>query len=200
MPIIGLTGNFGMGKSTVLMLFNKLGAFTLSADQFVNKMLEAPEIIRKIARVLGADIMLDGPDNLYIDKKRVADIIFNDPRKRKAVEKIIHPLVLKRIKQSTSELLTDDPSATIVVEVPLLFEAGYTRLFDKTIVVFCNRDAALSRLTGKGYSRSEAVKIMRAQMPIAEKKKLADFLIDNNNGLKNTGSQVKKIFKDLSPA
>lgn len=198
MPTIGLTGNFGMGKSTVLRLFNEMGAFTFNVDEFVHNILENPDVIRRIAKILGKDVLLGSSKNIFINKKRVADIIFNDSHKRKAVEKIIHPEVLKVIKLSVSDVLSKKPSATIIFEVPLLFEAGYARHFNKTIVVYCNRDTAITRLAQKGFSRSEAIKRMRAQMPITEKKGLADLLIDNNKGLKNTESQVRQIFQGLS--
>lgn len=200
MPIIGLTGNFGMGKSTVLRLFSKLGAFTFSADEFVHNILKKPGIIRKIITVLGKGILTVSAGNISINKKHMADIIFNDPHKRKAVEKIIHPEVLKLINLTASDIQSREPSAIIIFEVPLLLEAGYTRHFNKTIVVYCKRDTAIERLTHKGFSRIEVLKRMRSQMPIAEKKKHADFLIDNNNGTRNTGLQVKKIFQELYSA
>ncbi|MEW6599853.1 MAG: dephospho-CoA kinase [Nitrospirota bacterium] len=198
MPVIGLTGNFGMGKSTVLKLFNKLGAHTFSADEFVHNILENPVIIRKIARVLGRDILKIDKGNISIDKECAADIIFNNPDKRKAVERIIHPEVLKLFKKAVSGILKKKSSAMIVFEVPLLFEAGYAAHFNKTIVVYCSRDTALMRLTQKGFSRNEAVKRMRAQMPITKKKRLADFLIDNNKNRSVTGLQIRKIYKELS--
>lgn len=187
-----------MGKSTVLGLFNKLGAITFNIDEFVHNILKKPDVIKRIAKILGKDILLANSRNISINKKRVANIIFNDPYKRKAVEKIIHPEVLKIIKRSTSDILRREPSAIIIFEVPLLFEAGYARYFKKTIVVYCKRNTSITRLARKGLSRTEAIKRMRAQMPINEKKKLADLLIDNNNGIKNTELQVRQIFQGLT--
>lgn len=197
MPIIGLTGNFGMGKSTVLRLFNSLGAFTFSADEFVHKILEKPGIIRKLTKVLGKGILLSGTDHVSINKKHMADIIFNDPEKRKAAEKIIHPEVLKLIKLAASDIQKRDPSAIIMFEVPLLLEAGYTRHFNKTIVVHCTRNTAITRLMQKGFTRTEALKRMRSQMPITKKKKLADFMINNNYTIEDTERQVKRIYMSL---
>lgn len=198
MSIIGLTGNFGMGKSTVLRLFNKLGALTYSADDFVHNILENQAIINKISEVLGKDVLIRKQKNVSLNKKKVANIIFTDPQKRRAVEQILHPEVLKAFKLSVSDILSKNPTATIIFEVPLLFEAGYENTFDKTVVVHCKKNMALTRLIKKGFSRDEALKRMRAQMSITEKKKLAHFLIDNNNSITNTTSQVKKIFKSLA--
>jgi dephospho-CoA kinase len=198
MQTIGLTGNFGMGKSTVLKLFNKLGASTFDVDDFVHDILEDPEIIKKITKVLGKNVLTISLMNISINKKRAADIIFNDPHKRKAIEKIIHPEVLKKIKLIESKMLYKKPPALIIFEIPLLFEASYEKHFDKTIVVYCNRNAAITRLAKKGLSKDAALKRIRAQMPITAKKNLADFLIDNNNSVRKTGTQVRQIFKTLA--
>jgi len=196
MPTIGLTGNFGMGKTTVLALFRKSGAHTFNIDKFVNEILQEPETIKKISYALGEDILIKSP-KLSINKARVARLIFNDSDKRKTLEKIIHPQVLKIIKATRSEILKKNPSALIIFEIPLLFEAGYEKYFDKIIVIYCNRNNAISRLVKKGFSQDEAYKRLRAQMPITKKKKLADFVITNNYDIENTGKQVRRIFKKL---
>lgn len=198
MPIIGLTGNFGMGKSTVLKLFRESGVFTYSADDFVHKILENQAIIRRIVRVLGKEVLTSRAPNLSLDKNKIAGIIFDDQLKRKAIEKIVHPEVLKAIKLTASDILSREPSASIIFEVPLLFEAGYEHFFDKTIVVYCKQSAALERLVQKGFTKKAALKRIRAQMPITQKKRLAHFLINNNDSIANTKAQVKKIIKKLA--
>jgi len=192
MPTIGLTGNFGMGKTTVLSLFKKSGAYTFNIDKFVHEILNRPEIIKKIARKLGNDILTSGA-RLSINKRLVAKLIFNDMEKRKALEEIIHPRVLKIIKATRSEILKKHHTALIVFEVPLLYEAGYKNFFDRIVVVYASRNRAISRLLAKGFSKDEILKRMRAQMPITKKKKLADFVINNNNNLRDTERQVKRI-------
>ncbi len=197
MPIIGLTGNFGMGKSTVLQLFHEAGAMTFSADSFVHCILENPSVINKISAILGPEVLAEKSDTPALHKKIVADIIFSDPEKRRAVEDIIHPEVLNKFKTAASGILKKKPSATVIFEVPLLFEAGYSPDFDKTVVVYCSRDRAIERLARKGFSKEEAIKRMRAQMPITEKKKRADYIINNNKGLEETREQVNRIYLDL---
>lgn len=198
MPSIGLTGGFGMGKTTVLRLFSKLGAYTVDADKLVHDILKKPEVIKKIATILGKEVLTkDSTGSISINKKRVADIIFNEPQKRRSIERIIHPEVLKIMKTIKTKILNKKPSAIIIFEVPLLFEAGYEKNFDKIIVVYCNRNIATNRLTKKGFSKDEVFKRMRAQMPITKKKTLADFLIDNNNGIKKTEIQVERIFNKI---
>jgi dephospho-CoA kinase len=192
MPTIGLTGNFGMGKTSVLSLLKKSGADTFNIDKFVHQILNRPETIRKIARALGDDILIRSP-KLSINKTRVAKLIFNDSEKRKAVEKIIHPQVLKFVKSTRSRILKKDPSALIIFEIPLLFEAGYENFFDKTVVVYCNINTAIDRLIAKGFSKDEILKRIHTQMPITKKKKLADFVINNNGDISNTERQIRRF-------
>lgn len=197
MPTIGLTGNFGMGKSAVLKMFGRMGAFTYDIDIFVHSILEKPAIIKKISRVIGNSVLSKRSSKPTLNKKRVASMIFNDPEKRKAVEKIIHPEVLRLIKQAETKILKKEPEAVIVFEVPLLFEAGYEKQFNKIIVVYSNMKNALKRLVGKGFSRDEAVSRMRAQMPVSVKLKLSDYTINNNYDLQRTEKRVKKILNEI---
>ena len=197
MPTIALTGNFGMGKTSVLQMFSKLGAHTFDVDSFVHEILKKPNIIRKIEKLLGDTIKKSGSSKLSIDKKRVADMIFDNPDKRIALENIIHPLVLKTMEQTESGIFKKDPSAIIIFEVPLLFERGYDKHFDKTIVVWSNRSTAVERLSRKGFSAGDALKRFKAQMPITKKKALADFVIENNHSLLKTEKRVNAIYQTI---
>ncbi len=197
MPTIGLTGNFGMGKTTVLGMFKKLGAYTFNTDAFVHKILQQDNIIRKISRVLGDEVLIKSSSGNSLHKKKVAAIIFNNPDKRKTIEKIIHPGVLAEIKAVRSKKMKEDPDALIIFEVPLLFEAGYGNYFDKTIVVHSKRQTAVDRLINKGFTENDIMKRFRSQMPIYKKKKLADFLIENNGDINTTSHRVERIFQRL---
>ena len=198
MPTIGLTGNFGMGKSTVLKMFGSMGARTFDIDVFVHSILQRPAVIKKIAGLLGKSVLSKGPKKPSLKKKRIASIIFNDPEKRTAVEKIIHPEVLRLLKQTEAEILKKDPKAVIVFEVPLLYEAGYEKHFDRIAVVHSNRENALKRLAQKGFTRDEALSRMRAQMPISVKMERSDYSINNNYGVQRTEKRVKKILFNCS--
>lgn len=198
MPVIALTGNFGMGKTSVLQLVRKLGAHTFNIDTFVHDILGKPRVIKKLSEILGSDILSKDHGRVSLKKKRIADIIFNNPEKRRAVEGIIHPEVLKMMGRTESMILKKEPSAIIVFEVPLLFEAGYDNYFDNVIVVCCKRSTAIERLEKKGFSREEAVKRLHAQMPITRKKKLADHVIDNNGSIEATERKVKRILRKIT--
>ncbi len=198
MPFIGLTGGLGTGKTTVLKLFKNSGVYTIDADKLVHQILKKPSTIKKLAAIIGKGILIERAAKTFINKKRMADIIFNDSQKRRAVEKIIHPEVIKTAKDIKTKILAKKSNAIIVFEVPLLLEAGYEKIFDKIIVVYCSKEIAVNRVLRHGLSRKQALQRMRAQLPISRKKAAADFLINNNLSISNTKSQVKEIFKKIS--
>ncbi len=198
MPFIGLTGGLGTGKTTVLKLFKNSGVYTIDADKLVHQILKKPSTIKKLAAIIGKGILIERASKTFINKKRMADIIFNDSQKRRAVEKIIHPDVIKTAKDFKTKILAKKSDAIIVFEVPLLLEAGYEKIFDKIIVVYCSKEIAVNRVLRHGLSRKQALQRMRAQLPISRKKAAADFLINNNLSISNTKSQVKEISKKIS--
>jgi len=199
MPAIALTGNFGMGKSTVLNLFQRLGAHTVDIDDIVHDVLTRPSIVNKISKALGTGVLSRRGRVVSINKKRTAEMVFNDPEKRHRLERIIHPEVLKEIKRIEIRVARKDAEAVIIFEIPLLFEAGYERNFDKTITVHTTRTTALKRLSGRGFSKDNALKRMSAQMPISRKMKMSDFRIDNNGSIEKTGKRVQQVFRQLLP-
>jgi dephospho-CoA kinase len=159
--------------------------------------LKKPAIIKKLLPVLGSEVLVKRNKKIFIDKKRMADAIFKDSRKRRYAEKMIHPEVIKIAKHKKTQILSKKPDAVIVFEVPLLFEGNYKSIFDKIVVVHCNKTKALKRLIRLKISKEQALERMRAQIPTSRKKSQADFLIDNNLTLRNLKPQVKKILKKL---
>ncbi len=197
MPFIGLTGSLGTGKTTVNKLFKNSGAYTIDADKLVHQILKKPSTIKKLAAILGKGILIKRASETFINKKHMADIIFNDSQKRRAVEKIIHPEVIKTAKDIKTKILAKKSDAIIVFEVPLLLEAGYEKIFDKIIVVYCSKARAIERLEKRGLSKKEAIKRMNSQMPISRKKAYADFLINNNLTIAKLRQQTQIILKKL---
>lgn len=188
---IALTGGFGSGKTTVLKLFKRLGALTVDVDSIVHEILKRREIIRDITALLGEDVVRGHS----LNKEIMAKKIFDDVAKRRRVEAIIHPLVLKEIKRIKS--VSEKDSSVLIFEIPLLYEASFERYFDKNIVVYCDRKTAIKRLIKKGFSEADAMKRIKAQLPIERKAMLADYIIDNSNGIKKTETQVREVFKKL---
>lgn len=192
MLLAGLTGNFGMGKSSVLSIFRKLGARTIESDRIVDSLLKEKIIINKVSTILGEAVF---DRNKGLDKKKIAKIIFSSNQKRKQLEKLLHPLVIKRVNAYARKM--EKRKVILIVEVPLLFEGRYGDLFDKVITVYTTQKTALKRLRLDGFSRKEALARLRTQMPVRIKKKQSDYVIDNNKSKAETLRTVKKIYSLL---
>jgi dephospho-CoA kinase len=196
MLVVGLTGNYGMGKSRILALFAKLGAYTLSSDAIVAALLTDKDVLENIKKVTGREVFYK---NGSLNKKKVARLIFRDETLRRLLEDILHPLVFERIKDFL-KAVDKSISSVVVVEVPLLFERGYRKKFDKTVTVFTDEETALKRLEKAGVKRTDALLRLQSQLPIREKMKRADFIIDNSGSIRETTSLVETIYKTLLAA
>jgi len=191
---VGLTGSIGTGKSTVSEIFKQLGAYVIDADKVVHNLLKKDEIKRKLAYLLGKEIF---NENGEIDRKKVASIIFKNPEKKKEIEKIIHPEVRKEIKNFINEIEKKDKNAVIIAEIPLLIEGGLYKDYDKIIVVYAPENLQIERLVKKGFTKDDALSRIKSQMPIKEKLKYADIIIENTGSLEELKNKVEKIYNEL---
>jgi len=192
MLVAALTGNYGMGKSSVLSAFRDLGAVTLDSDRVVELLLKEAGVIEKVRKLLGSDVVAAGG---VLDKKAVAAKIFHDPGLKKGLEGIIHPLVFERVNDFIGRI--KDKNRIVIVEVPLLFEGNYQEDFSKVITVYAPEEAAIERLENSGVTREEALLRLRSQLPIEEKKARADYLIDNSASKEETLTQVAEVYRLL---
>lgn len=195
MLVAGLTGNYGMGKSTVLAMFRELGAITIDADTIVDALLRDASVLNKIRHILGEGVFLkDGS----LDKARVAGIIFRDKALRDEIEAILHPLVFKKIEDMLRKLAVEGPADTVaILEIPLLFERGYSDNVQRRITVYTDRETAIRRLAQSGVDRDSALSRLDAQLPIEEKIERADFAIDNNGTVETTRTRVAEVYGTL---
>lgn len=193
MLIVGLTGNYGMGKSAILAMFKNLGAITLDADSIVKILLTEKDILEKIRGLLGNKVF---HKNGSLNKKTVAKLIFKNNILRHNLEDILHPFVFERINDFLDKI--HEQNKVVVIEIPLLYERGYEDRFNRTITVHTREEIALDRLENKGIDREEALLRLKSQLPVEEKLKRSDFIIDNNGTIEDTMAQVKMIHKELS--
>lgn len=193
--LVGLTGGFGCGKTTVLKLFEKLGAAVLSADSIVHDLLKREEVRDSIVEMFGPDILVKGE----IFRKKLSKKVFPDEAKRKKLEKLLHPLVFETIEQTYKKAanLTSNTEIIMVVEIPLLFETGFDKGVDAVVVVRAEADVVRERLRRKGFSDEEIRTRTAAQFPIDEKASRADYVIDNSGSLGDTERQVRAVWEDL---
>ena len=192
--IVGLTGGFGTGKTTVAHFFEELGACVVDADKLAHEalMVDSP-VYEKIKEAFKEAVLSGNPG---LDLKKLAGIIFHDEKKRKKLESFIHPYVLDRIMEEVSE----SEESVVVVEVPLLFETGYDRFCQQVIVVNAPEALTVERLREKGFSQEEINARKSAQMPLEDKLKRAGMIINNSGTFQQTRREVENIWKKLYPA
>ena len=125
-----------------------------------------------------------------MEREKIAEIVFSDPKKRKELEAIIHPYVYKKI----AEEIEESDRSVIFVEVPLLFEAGFETLCDKVVVVTCNATVKMKRLINKKFTEQEVRARERAQMPESLKAQKANFIIDNSKSIYQTQREIERLW------
>jgi dephospho-CoA kinase len=201
--IVGLTGGIGSGKSTVARMFAELGATVIDADAIVHE-LQAPgqPMLRAIAETFGEELI--GADGA-LDRAALGAIVFRDPAARKRLNDIVHPEVGKEFARRVRTAL-DGGAALLLLDIPLLFEGrragtgtSATMRFDATVLVAASEETQIARqIERDGASREEALQRIRAQMPLDEKRALADHVIENDGSLEDTRRQVRQVFEALT--
>jgi dephospho-CoA kinase len=188
---VGLTGSIGSGKSLVGNMFQVLGVPVFDADTEAKKLYQLTEVREQLAEIAGDDIFLsDG----QVDRKKLASILFNNPRQLQQVNLLIHPLVRKSF---ASHAVTSAGYPYIIYEAAILVESGYYRELDKLIVVHAPEDIRLQRVMLRdSASETEVRNRMRAQVSDEERLKVADFII-YNDGSRLVIPQVVEIDRIL---
>ena len=192
---IALTGGPGSGKSTVARMFRELGVEVINADEVAHT-VEAPgtPAWQELRREFGADYFQEDGS---LDRARMAKLVFQDAGARQKLNAIVHPRVNQEIARRLGDLAARGV-ALVMVEVPLLFEAGLEKNFDAVIVVDAGEQEQIDRIAARdGRPSREAAGIIEAQWPLAAKKARADFVIDNQGALSDTREHVKKLWQQL---
>ena len=189
---VGLTGGIGAGKSTVADLFSQKGGVVIRSDELARQVIEpqTPGFQQVIDR-FGKDLVnAEG----YIDRAKLAQIVFQDDAALKDLENIIHPLV----RSKTNEIIDQHTSETIIVnEIPLLLEKKMESLFDFLVIVISSEKNRLERLAQRGLTTEQATARMSKQVSDDERKAAADFLIVNDGNLDQLEADVEKIWQTL---
>lgn len=192
--IIGITGGIASGKSTVSLYLQELGFTIVDADLASRAVVEpGEEAYHQVVKAFGEDILLtDG----NIDRVKLGSIIFNDQEKRLLLNGIVHPAVRNWMRLKTEAALSSGEE-TVFMDIPLLFESKLTFMVDKTLLIYVDEQVQLQRLMNRnGLSETEALARINSQMPLVDKKALADAVIDNNGDINETKRQVKSILSE----
>lgn len=185
--LIGITGVIASGKSLMMNHLRFLGYFCLSADEVNNELLSQEE------HIVHVNQLLFNENSTILDKQKIKTLIFNDKTKRQQLEHYLHPLIeaalLKQANAANSHL--------IFIEVPLLFETE-SKLYNKVITVYLDKETNIKRLMKRDHiSKTAALKRILSQLPIEEKVKLSDYVIDNSKTINHTKQQINNVLKEL---
>lgn len=192
--VVGLTGGIASGKSTVADMIKQMGIEIIDADIEARRAVEIGEVAyEQIVTYFGEEI-LNG--NQTINRAKLGEIIFNDSHKRQKLNEIVHPEVRRRMNEKKeAAILRGDK--VVVLDIPLLFESELTHMVELVLLVYVEEEVQLHRLMSRNQlTKEEALARIRSQMPITDKLKLADKVINNNGTIEQTKKQLKDLFAE----
>jgi len=194
---VGLTGGIACGKSYTLKEIQRYGAHPIDADRIVHQLLMPGHAgYQKVVEHFGKEF-LNGDSQL--DRRRLGDLVFSDPSARQKLNEIMHPLVFAEEKRQIEEAeLIHRRTPMIVVDAALMIETGSYRNYDVIMMVYARPEVQLMRLILRDHmTENEALKRIESQMPLLDKLKYADYVIENSGKLSNTAEQVAHTVKDI---
>ncbi len=192
MLVIGLTGGIASGKSTVSRMLQEQGAEIIDADSLVHEVTQpGTDCLRRIIEAFGPAFL--NPDG-SLNRRRLGRLVFNDEDELRKLNAIVHPQVIEIIKSRIENARASErPPEVLVVDAPLLIEAGLVPLVDEVWVVAVDQNTQMERLmTRDRLNIDETLARIRAQIPLEDKIKIADVVIDNSGGVAETECQVKQ--------
>ncbi|MFB1050861.1 dephospho-CoA kinase [Paraliobacillus sp. JSM ZJ581] len=189
--IIGLTGGIATGKSTVSNFFKKNGIPVIDADGIAKEVVEPnQEAYRQIISAFGTSIL---QQNGQLDRRKLGNIVFTNENKRQQLNSIVHPQV-KKVMLARRDQLINEEHPVIVLDIPLLFESQLENLVDLVVVVYSHAEVQLERLMHRNQlTKEEASNRIQSQLPITQKAKAANIVIDNNGSIADTQKQCREL-------
>ncbi|MDE0009994.1 MAG: dephospho-CoA kinase [Candidatus Poribacteria bacterium] len=199
--IVGITGGIACGKTTVSDLLAAKGAIPINADEIGHQLLKADSpVINLLTEAFGKEILEDSGD---VSRKKLGAIVFNDKAARKRLNSILHPLIIQRSRARARQLVSEDPHCIVLLDAPLLIEAGAYDTVDLIVVVTASAKTQLKRTLersiaqGRPLTESEIQARIDAQMPLTEKVKYADVVIENEGTPVELQGQVDTLWEEL---
>src|SRR5499426_222386 len=194
--LVGLTGGIATGKSTVSALLRQLGCEIIDADLLAREVVEPGQpALAQIVSEFGPDVVTAGG---ALDRKRLGAIVFANPERRLRLEAITHPAIRDRFQARLDELVEKGFTGLVVFDAAVMIESGNYKNMDRLIVVVTDDGTQMARLHGRdGTDDAENRRKIASQMPLAEKAKLADYVIDNAGTREATAEQVRRVYAAL---
>jgi len=194
--LLGVTGGIATGKTTVVNLLREKGASVIDFDRLARTVVEPDKPAWKdIVAYFGEQVL---QQDRGLDRKKLSDIVFQDLEKRKKLEGFTHPRILGEFIRELEAIVSGNPEAIILVDIPLLIEQNLQYLFHKLLVVHVPEEQQVQRLMERDkIGREEAAGRLKAQLPIEEKVSYADFVIRNGGSPEETKRQVDELWETL---
>jgi dephospho-CoA kinase len=195
--LVGLTGGIATGKSMVSEMLRGLGAEIIDADRLAREVVEPGQpAFKQIVAEFGAGIV--GADGA-LDRKKLGAIVFADPERRKRLEALTHPAIRARFQARLDELAAQGFEGLVFFDAPVMIESGNYKHMDRMVVVVTDEATQMARLRARdGTDDAEGRRKIASQMPLAEKAKLADHVIDNSGDREATAAQVRQVVAALT--
>lgn len=196
MSFFGLTGGIASGKSVVAGIFKSLGAYIIDADIIARELVKPGlPALQEIVERFGREILSDDGG---LNRKMLGDIIFKDPVKRGILNSVMHIKIFEEAEFQRKEIAKNDPSAIIVFDAALLIETKSYEHLDALILVYSDEELQIKRLMERnGITREEALERIKSQLPVEEKKKYANYIIDTSKPIEDVEQQTREIFNKL---
>ena len=193
--LVGLTGGLATGKSTVSEILRELGCVVLDADVLAREVVQPGEpALAAIAREFGPEVLQ--PDGA-LDRKRLGAVVFTDPARRKRLEAITHPAIRDRYRARLAELERQGFEGIVVWDAPVMIESGGYRDVDRLIVVITDEATQRTRALARDGDRADAERKIASQMPLADKARRADHVIDNSGDRAATEARTREVHAAL---
>ncbi|MBZ5608880.1 MAG: dephospho-CoA kinase [Acidobacteriia bacterium] len=193
---VGLTGGLASGKSFVGQALADLGCHLIEADELGHQvLLPGAEVFDDVVNLFG-DRILDQEG--FIDRRKLAALVFDQPEMLEKLNRLVHPAVGARQRRMIEEIQRTDPDAIVVVAAAILVETGSYKRFDKLIVAVCSMEQQIERAMKRGpYTREEVLARLSRQLPLDEKVRVADYVIDTSGTKESTLEQVRGVYNSL---
>ena len=192
--LVGLTGGIATGKSTVSEILARLGAVLVDADQLAREVVAPGEpALAEVVREFGDVLRPDGT----LDRKKLAAIVFAEPSRRKRLEAILHPAIRARFDARLDALTREGFEGIVVFDAPVMIESGGYKNMDRLIVVVTDEVIQRARLVARDADAADGERRIASQMPLAEKAKLADYVIDNTGDRAATEARTREVHAAL---
>jgi dephospho-CoA kinase len=194
--LVGLTGGIATGKSTVTDMFRRLGCEIIDADVLAREVVAPGEpALAEIVREFGPDVLQ--PDGA-LDRKRLGAIVFADAERRRRLEAITHPAIRARLMARLAALMERGFDGIAIFDAPVMIESGNYKNMDRLVVVLTDEPTQRARLTARdAIDEGEASRKIASQMPVADKARLADYVIDNSGDRAATDAQARRVHAAL---